>query len=245
MSRRVRVMTIDLQGAFLNPSLSLPEVDTRFARLEKALCIGGVRRVLGTARARGWKVVHVVTEHQGPDDVPYYLRRLLGESPLLTPGEDHTSLVPGVAIEGEETAAKTDFSALRGSGREELIEGCDELILVGVAADCCVQQTAFDAARMGVHVVVPYRAVAASTKGGYIGGLSSIAKSAGSIVDFSELDLDRDFFEQRVKNDRLEPVLDSWVDRSHAVLRDKRERWKRLAAEQFTDVLEEITEQIN
>ena len=76
----IAVVTIDLQYDFFGQPNG-PR------RLTKAFCLPGVRRLLDLARGKGWKIVHVMTEHANETTLPAHLARR-GTPPYCIAGSD-------------------------------------------------------------------------------------------------------------------------------------------------------------
>jgi len=178
---RTTLVLVDLQRDFF---------DTRnspIANIAKATCIPSVRRLVALARERRWKVVHAITEHTGNESLPAPLRRR-GETAYCVRGTDGALVVPGLVDEATDLiVSKTHYSALSTALALKAIEGSDCLVLGGVAVDCCLLSSAFDASRLEIVTVVPYQAVGASEEASFVEGLQIIAKSLGRVVSMDDL----------------------------------------------------------
>lgn len=216
MASSTVVLTVDLQLGFLDPGRE------PYGKPPKALCLPNTLRLLDHARVQGWRVIHAITEHSDSNSLPQPLRDR-GKEAVFLAGSPAAKLVPGIRMENESVIRKTSYSAFVDTPLEEELGECNRLLVAGIAADCCVLQTAFDAsARIGIPTVVPYECVSASRAESYAAGIRTIAKSAACVTSvetvlngpFSWRDalLEEDsagtasmaWFEQM--NQRLEPV---------------------------------------
>jgi nicotinamidase-related amidase len=180
---QIAVVLVDIQRDFLDPT-ARPGVGS----WEKAFCVPGVERLVRHAREQGWKVVHVGTKHQSAETLPSHHRRR-GIDVYCAEGSDGWEFV--IPPEpNEEVVFKTWYSAFEPALSESLGE-VPTIIWGGVATDCCIQQSAFDADRRGIHSLVPIEAVSASSVEAFAVSLSALAKSAATIVDLASL-VDRD-----------------------------------------------------
>lgn len=105
------LIVVDVQKDYFDPRNGI-------GKMQKAFCVPGVRSIIRPARSRGWKIVHVVTEHETADSLP---RRLRDASHGLycgkgTPGAE---MLPGIWAEGDQVVRKRGFS---GFDRTELRE---------------------------------------------------------------------------------------------------------------------------
>jgi nicotinamidase-related amidase len=180
---QVVLLIIDLQNDFLD-STSHEEIGKR----EKAFCVPGAERLLLHAEEAHWQVIHVHTVHIDVDSLPTHMQRkgvpiyceegTLGAKPVLLPKDG------SIPIE------KQHFSAFRGTDLVERLSGKPKrpsLVLAGVALDCCILSTAFDADALGYHCYVPLGAVSASTPEACVFGLQSLSKSSAHIVSLPRI----------------------------------------------------------
>jgi nicotinamidase-related amidase len=203
---------VDVQRDFLDPTTA-PGVGS----WEKAFCVPGIKRLLDHARSQGWRVVHVGTKHQGADTLPDHHRRR-GISVYCeegTPGSDF-ALEPG---EGEIVVFKTWYSAFA-SDLDLHLRDVSTVIWAGVATDCCIQQSAFDADRRGLHSIIPVQAVSASTSDAFIASLKALAKSAASVVDLRDVAHGDDLPEAGLDLGAIEELAGAWFAERKSQLGD-------------------------
>jgi nicotinamidase-related amidase len=175
------VLVIDLQNDFFDTG------PKKVGHSEKLFCVDGVIRLLGHARTAGWNIIHVLTEHDGPETMPRHLRHL-GVDPYCVASTTGAEIIgaEGLYVPGERIVKKRDFNGFYGTELRAAIDGSPTIVIAGVASDCCVTLTAFEAAR-DATVYVPFQAVSASTQESYMSSLRTLNKSAATVVDLDEL----------------------------------------------------------
>jgi nicotinamidase-related amidase len=173
------LVLVDLQKDFF-------DYGSRIGRLEKAVGLPATRRLLAHARDHTWPIFHVVTIHSGFDSLPIHLQRT-GVPLYCIDGTDGAKIVEGLWLEGETLVRKQGYSAFDGTDLAGLLEGIFSVVLAGIAADCCILKTAFDAESLGKHVYLPYQAIGASGPDEYVYSLAILAKSVGVVTDVQEL----------------------------------------------------------
>lgn len=178
----VAVITVDVQIDFLDPTVSPLAGDGR-----KAFCLPGVEKLVAHARANSWPVFHVQTVHDGLDTLPNHLRRSHSKAYCLR-GERGTDLAIASTAH-DRMITKRLFSAFRETGLADRLREANvrQLMFCGVATDCCILHSAFDADELGFSAFVPLQAVSASTAESFSAGLVSIAKSAAHILDLGRV----------------------------------------------------------
>lgn len=183
------LLLVDVQVGFFHPDT----VD--IGKPEKAICLPAIRTLLHIARAHNWTVIHSTTVHDDIQSVPAILRRR--NIPLYClRGEPGTEVPDGIRNEGDRVIEKIGYSAFSNPELVSVIGDHDKIILAGVAADCCILHTAFDAAvKLEIPILVPFQAVSASDFKAYWNGLRIMEKSAVDIVDIVEADISKDFSE--------------------------------------------------
>lgn len=208
---------VDVQRAFLDPTLG------GLGKHEKAFCVPGVRRMIKHARTRGWKIVHVGTQHEGTGTLPTHQARL-GIEPYCLPGTPGIEFV--VEPETEEFTVYKDWYSAFASDFSQILGGESTIVWTGVATDCCISQSAFEADRHGLTSVVPIEAVSASSKDAFRSGLLSLSKSAADIVILEQLESfsppDRVRFDAnqlRLNVDEIRQYADAWYDKQEAQLK--------------------------
>lgn len=178
---RTALILIDVQKDFFDGRSG------HIGNLRKAICLPGVRRLVSHARDRNWDVFHVVTIHEGTHTLPGHLQKL-GVQPYCIDGTEGSEIVGGIFEPGDKRISKRWYSGFVGTNLHAEVEDAQSIIIAGVAADCCILTTAFDAAtRHAKDVYLPYQATSASTCEAYVFGLQCVAKSAGAVVDLNEL----------------------------------------------------------
>jgi nicotinamidase-related amidase len=174
----VTVVLVDVQRDFLDPKSS--EVGS----WEKAFCVPGIEALLAFARDHGWPVVHVGTKHDSAESLPTRQQDL--EIKLYCEdGSPGSEFVLEPAAE-DQVVTKRWYSALR-SPLEDLLPAGGTVIWTGVATDCCILQSAFDADHLKMRSVVPIQAVSASSAEAFANSLKALAKSAAAVVDLDEV----------------------------------------------------------
>lgn len=177
----ISILSVDLQNDFFDVRL------TGVGRLEKALCMPGARRLIQYARDNDHKVVHVVTGHRDAASLPLHLTRGGQQQLYCVEDTEGAQVAAGLLADGDLRIQKTQLSGFFGTNLADRLAGNDSVILCGIATDCCILHTAFDAASHRKQVYVPYQAVSATTFEAYVFGLQAIAKSAGDVVDLEAL----------------------------------------------------------
>jgi nicotinamidase-related amidase len=174
---KIAVVLVDVQRDFLDPT-SPPDVGS----WAKAFCVPAIEQLLNVAREKDWKVVHVGTKHRDKHTLPSHHQRR-GVDVYCVEGTPGCEFVVSTRPD-EEVVFKTWYSAFQ----SELIESLGDVSAIiwgGVATDCCIQQSAFDADRQGVHSVIPIQAVSASSAEAFSASLTALAKSAATILDLA------------------------------------------------------------
>ena len=128
-------------------------------------------------------------------------------------------MLAGLVLEGEPVIEKGRFSAFAGTDLRDRLAGVDRVVLAGLAVDCCVLATAFDAARdTDAEVLVPYQAVSATSPALYLAGLGIIAKSLGAVVDLRELlENGGDFSATALQGDAIDRMAGPWIHQQLSV----------------------------
>ncbi|HKP90333.1 MAG TPA: cysteine hydrolase [Thermoleophilaceae bacterium] len=206
----VAVVLVDVQRDFLDRT-----TPAGVGSWEKAFCVPGIERLLDHARDQGWQVLHVGTKHDDASTLPNHHRRK--EIPLYcqdgTPGCEF--VIP--AREDEPVLYKHWYSAFDDSGLEDHLSENTTIVWAGVASDCCIQQSAFEADHSGRHTVVPFQAVSASHRPAYVGSLVGMAKSACDVADLADI-LDRGIEAPALEVDAIEERSRAWYTEQQALL---------------------------
>ena len=176
---QVAVVVVDAQRDFLDPTTE-PGVGS----WAKAFCVPGAEQLLACARVRGWQVVHVGTRHATRDTLPLHHR---AQELKLYCAEGSAGADLVVSPQDDEVVLYKHWYSAFDAELADVLEDGTRIVWAGVATDCCIQQSAFEADRRGIQSIVPYQAVSASSPAAYIGSLVGMAKSACDIVDLSDL----------------------------------------------------------
>lgn len=173
------LVIVDVQRDFLDPTMA-----PRVGSWEKAFCVPGIHRLISHAHTKAWPVIHVGTRHQSTDTLPLHQqRREVGT--YCIGGSLGCEFV--VRPQGDEPVLyKRWYSAFESELREHLAD-CAEVVWAGVATDCCIQQSAFDADRFGIRSIIPIQAVSASSCEAFTASLTALSKSAADVVELNEL----------------------------------------------------------
>lgn len=197
----VAVVVVDLQRDFLDETLRSP-----FAHWEKAFCVPSTNRLLTYGREHDWQIIHVGTRHESVESLPFHHRI---HDPTLycqtgTPGSEFV-VKP---IEGDVVLFKSWYSAFD-SDLENAISEVDTIVWAGVATDCCIQASVFDADRRQLRNVIPFQAVSASSCESYTTSLTALGKSVASIVEIDDVVAGTDLGDPTIRihdvKDRAEP----------------------------------------
>lgn len=199
------VITIDMQFGFFHPKYEA------VARLEKGLCYPGIKTLLDVARTRDWKVIHAITKHKDESSIPHFLVRK-GISPYCLPNEGSDEIITDLCEGIDVLIEKTGYSAFDRTELHQHIINSTEIILCGLAVDCCVLHTALDAtSRYDKIVIIPFQCVSASTLFSYMNSLDILGKSAAIIVDLNTfLEYQDDPFHLRLNSKEISDLAESW-----------------------------------
>lgn len=174
----VALVVIDVQRDFLDPTLG--EVGS----WEKAFCVKGIERILPVARSRDWRTIHVGTVHDGSRTLPAHQQRrgLVAYCQRGSVGSDFV-----VAPSDKDIVLHKSWYSAFEADLDPHLTGIQTVIWTGVAADCCIYQSAFDGDRKGLRNIVPLQAVSASKRLAFSSSLVGLAKSAADVVDLEDL----------------------------------------------------------
>jgi biuret amidohydrolase len=204
------LVIVDVQRDFLDPTMA-----SSVGSWPKAFCVPGIQRLVRHARASGWQVIHVGTMHQGINSLPAHQRRR-GLAVYCSAGSPGGEFV--VEPEpGDTVLYKKWYSAFE----SELADHLDHptaIVWTGVATDCCIQQSAFDADRRGIRSLVPIQAVSASSRETFVASLATLAKSAAEVVDLDDLLRNDPLTSTPLESDEIKRIARAWFDREEAVI---------------------------
>ncbi len=204
MIPKTAILVVDLQQDFVDPRGDGP------GSFKKLFCVPEILRLLEDARAQDCPVIHVHTEHVDGGSLPAHLRDK-GVDPYCVRGTDGAHGIAQLFSAEDQVVRKQSFSGFLRTRLEDRLGGIENVIITGVAANCCVLLTAFDAAeRYGKRVFVPYQCVSASDENAYTSGLFSIAKSAATVVDANLLSVASLDASQRLRLHEIEAQASAW-----------------------------------
>jgi nicotinamidase-related amidase len=129
--------------------------DARFDRIE-TLVLPNTLRLLAGFRAARRPVVHVTIGAATPEalDAPVHMRKLFTEFSNYVGSREHEVLDEVKPRAGDYVIRKTTIGAFASTGIDSLLRalGCEQLYLVGVSTNMCVETTAREAADRGYLV---------------------------------------------------------------------------------------------
>jgi nicotinamidase-related amidase len=131
--------------------------DQRFERIER-LVVPNARRLLEAWRAAGRRVLFVTVGATLPDcsDAPPHMRKLFLALENYAGSREHEILDELKPLRGEAVVNKTSNGAFATSGIDSVLRAwnCDQLYLLGVSTNMCVDTTAREAADRGYAVTL-------------------------------------------------------------------------------------------
>ena len=131
--------------------------DYRFERIE-SMVLPNTQRLLAGFRAAGHSIIYVTIGARLPDasDAPAHMRNLFRELGNHAGSRDHEILGELKPRRGELVINKTTIGAFASSGIDSLLRalGRDQLYLLGVSTNMCVETTAREAADRGYQVTL-------------------------------------------------------------------------------------------
>jgi len=129
----------------------------RFERVERFV-VPNTRRLLEAWRAARQRVLFVTIGATLPDcsDAPAHMRKLFVELENYAGSREHEILDELKPLPGEAVVNKTSNGAFATSGIDSVLRawGCEQLYLVGVSTNMCVDTTAREAADRGYAVTL-------------------------------------------------------------------------------------------
>ena len=179
MTTAPTVLLVDLQYDFFDPRSAV-------GNPAKGFCLPAVRRIVVHARSRGWPILHVITEHEDTTSLPGHLRRREATAYAVrdTPG---ARVVQGLVDEKDRLLRKTKYSAFSATGCTAALAGVERVIIAGIASDCCILHTAFDAEANGKQVFIPLEAVSGSNETLHVAAMEILEKSVATIISLSTI----------------------------------------------------------
>lgn len=175
-SVKTALVVVDMINDFVRGKLKLDQASNIIPRLQ---------RLLDLARSKGIPVVYVCDSHRSQDPE----LKLWGEHALE--GSEGSQIIPELKPqEGDRVVRKRSYSAFYATELHELLQGLgvNELWLVGVSTDVCIQHTAADAFFRGYEVVVVKDCVEAFTPEAHQRALEQMQRIYGArIVESTDL----------------------------------------------------------
>lgn len=161
------LLLIDLQRDFCSADGAIGRSGEDLAPIGAALRQS--TKLLAAARATGMRVIHVRSEHGGPDasEVSLLAGNAASCETCCQPGTAGAALMPEVTPRsGEWIVTKHRFSAFVDTRLELLLRsnGIRSLLVAGVSTHCSVESTVRDASMRDYYVVVAREAVAATAR---------------------------------------------------------------------------------
>jgi len=131
--------------------------DYRFERIERFV-VPNARRLLDAWRAAGRRVLFVTIGATLPDcsDAPAHMRKIFLELENYAGSREHEIIDELKPMRGEAVVNKTSNGAFATSGIDSVLRAwnCDQLYLLGVSTNMCVDTTAREAADRGYAVTL-------------------------------------------------------------------------------------------
>ena len=131
--------------------------DYRFERIERFV-VPNARRLLDAWRAAGRRVLFVTIGATLPDcsDAPAHMRKIFLELENFAGSREHEIIDELKPMRGEAVVNKTSNGAFATSGIDSVLRAwnCDQLYLLGVSTNMCVDTTAREAADRGYAVTL-------------------------------------------------------------------------------------------
>lgn len=174
--RRTGVVIIDMQNAFLTKGAGF---DLRGFDIQPSrAAIEPIKRISDAARAKGCKVIYLLTAHHpgdagtGPDSVYWHKENSLTlyreypelQDKLLLPGTWGAEIVKELEPERDDIVVeKPRYSGFFDTNLETILKryNLKYLLTVGIATNCCVEATVRDAYYRGYFSIVISDATAA------------------------------------------------------------------------------------
>ena len=131
--------------------------DYRFDRIEQLL-VPNILRLRQQFRDHGRPVVHVTLGAALPDasDAPPHMRKLLSSCNNYVGSREHEIIDELKPLPGEHVIRKTSVGAFASTAIDSLLRalGAQQLYMVGVSTNMCVETTAREAADRGFQVTL-------------------------------------------------------------------------------------------
>lgn len=166
------ILVIDMQYCYLGPR-----------KERKLAAVGPCRSLLNEARDREIPIFQVSTQYAGKEEMPPGpLSR--NEEPYRPP---ETDILACLREESDIPILKKHFSAFIDTDLVKRLQDAerDRLIICGIAADCCVLQTAHHAHQLGFQSIIPYQTTSSTTREKYVGGLHSLHGALANVVSYN------------------------------------------------------------
>jgi len=140
-------------------------------------------------------------------------------------GTEGAQIVSGLYVDGETRITKRAYSAFSTGELKKHLPGHDTVILAGVAFDCCVLNSAFDAVWHDCDVIIPYQSVGCSSKDLYVAAAEMIGKSVGTVCDLGDVIAGNDVRDRQVSVSVLRERVASWYEETSERARPLRDAY--------------------
>jgi nicotinamidase-related amidase len=175
------LVIIDLQKEFIDPRLP-----GKIGSSEKGYCKLGIIKLLQIARKWDWRVIHVGTQHKDTASMSKHLQRR--NTPIFCQPNSEGSKFEVDVQKEEFVLYKTHYNAFSGTELGNYLAGYDEVVFAGIAADCCVLTSVFEADARGFRSYVPFQCVSASKIDSFVVALGTMSKSAADVIDMEKIE---------------------------------------------------------
>jgi nicotinamidase-related amidase len=187
---RTALVIIDMQVDFGSP-------DGEMARrgADVSACQQAIRKAVqltDAARTAGVPVVFVrlLTHPGGENRIVQESKERQGDDQpdLCVEGSRGADFIGPQPRDGEAIFSKTHFSAFARTGLADQLhaKGVDTLVLAGLATECCVQSSAWDAFERGFHIFIADDACAAYQEAFHQPILKALQASAAIVVPVAD-----------------------------------------------------------
>lgn len=178
---RPAVLVVDLIRGFTDPDCVLGADLTDQVR--------ATRRVLDTARARGFPVVFTTIQYEpNLQDCPLWLHKLPGLA-VLQAGRAEVTIDPGLDRADDETIiVKKGPSAFFGTNLSSILiaRRVDTVVLCGASTSGCIRATAVDLLQYGFPTLVPRECVGDRAKAPHDANLIDIDAKYANVTSMRE-----------------------------------------------------------
>jgi len=164
--------------------------DYRFERIERHV-LPQTLRLRELFRSAGRPVLHVTVGAALPDatDAPVHMRKLFAEFRNHVGSREHEILDELKPLPGEHVLRKTTIGAFASTPIDSLLRalGCEQLYMVGVSTNMCVESTAREAADRGYAVTLVEDACGTTHQELHDGTMRNFQRLFGRVRDTDEV----------------------------------------------------------